>query len=165
MRIINPNTKELEIGGITFGLASGVLTTLGMIIGINAATSSRTAIIASILTIAISDSLSDALGMYLSEESRLDEQKQSVKIISLFTFLGRFFFSAIFLIPFIFLPIVSAVKISVVFGVLLIAIASIIIARRRKEPIIKTTLMYIFWVIIVITLSYFIGTTVNSLIS
>ncbi|TSC92863.1 MAG: hypothetical protein Athens101428_786 [Candidatus Berkelbacteria bacterium Athens1014_28] len=158
-------TKELEIGGVTFGLASGVLTTLGMIIGINAATSSRLAIIASILTIAISDSLSDALGMYLSEESRLDEQKQSVKIISLFTFLGRFFFSAIFLLPFFFFSIDQSVIISLIFGLFLMTIAMIIIAVRKKEPIIKTVLAHILWVVIVIFLSYFIGTTVNKLVS
>lgn len=70
-------TRELELGGMSFGISGGVITTLGMIVGLDQATSSKTAVIAAILTIAIADSLSDALGMHLSEESRLDEKIDS----------------------------------------------------------------------------------------
>ena len=57
--------------GLGFGLTSGVITTLGLIVGLDASTGSRFAILAGILAIAVSDSLSDALGMHISEESTL----------------------------------------------------------------------------------------------
>jgi len=60
--------KSLKTG-ISFGLTSGTITTLGLMIGLNSGTNSRGIIIGGILTIAIADSLSDALGIHISEEA------------------------------------------------------------------------------------------------
>ncbi|MEM4263494.1 MAG: hypothetical protein QW666_01185, partial [Candidatus Woesearchaeota archaeon] len=54
--------------GFGFGLTSGVITTLGLIVGLDASTQSRFAVLAGIFAIAISDACSDALGMHISEE-------------------------------------------------------------------------------------------------
>jgi hypothetical protein len=55
--------------GVSFGLTSGVITTLGLIVGLHSGTHSKIAVISGILTIAIADAMSDALGMHISEES------------------------------------------------------------------------------------------------
>jgi len=54
--------------GFSFGLTSGVITALGLMVGLNAGTHSRLAVIGGILTLAIADSFSDALGIHFSEE-------------------------------------------------------------------------------------------------
>ena len=56
--------------GFTFGLTSGIITTLGLMVGLHSGTHSPRAVIGGILTIAIADAFSDALGIHLSEESR-----------------------------------------------------------------------------------------------
>ncbi|MBW2566218.1 MAG: VIT1/CCC1 transporter family protein, partial [Deltaproteobacteria bacterium] len=55
--------------GLGFGLNSGVITTLGMMVGLSASTQSRLAVIGGIIAIAIADAFSDAVGMHISEES------------------------------------------------------------------------------------------------
>ena len=57
--------KESVKKGFGFGLTSGVITTLGMMVGLNASTGSRTAVIGGIIAIAIADAFSDAVGMHI----------------------------------------------------------------------------------------------------
>ena len=75
--------------GFSFGLTSGIITTLGIIVGLNSGTHSQLAVIGGILTIAIADSLSDAMGIHISEEA---ENKHSSKEVWESTF-ATFFLS------------------------------------------------------------------------
>lgn len=55
--------------GLGFGLTSGVITTLGMMVGLNASTKSELAVIGGIIAIAIADAFSDAAGIHVAEEA------------------------------------------------------------------------------------------------
>lgn len=55
--------------GVSFGITSGIITTLGLIIGLEAGTHSKLIIISGILTIAFADAFSDSLGVHILEES------------------------------------------------------------------------------------------------
>lgn len=158
-------TRELEFGGMSFGISGGVITTLGMIVGLDQATSSKPAIIAAILTIAIADSLSDALGMHLSEETRLDEKVDSnIWLMSIFTFLGKFVFSLIFVVPFLILSMSSAVLFSVVAGLMIIVILAWAIAARRKISILSNIFEHLLLSLVVVAVSYFVGKFAHSII-
>ena len=61
------------ITGLSFGLTSSVITSLGMIVGLYSATASRLAVIAGIIIMAIADGMSDAAGVHISEESELEK--------------------------------------------------------------------------------------------
>ena len=54
--------------GFSFGLMSGVITPLGLMVGLNAGTHSRLAVIGGIVTIAVADALSR------SEERRVGKE-------------------------------------------------------------------------------------------
>ena len=56
--------------GLSFGLTSGVITTLGLMVGLQAGTHSRAVVLGGIVTIAVADALSDAMGVHISEESK-----------------------------------------------------------------------------------------------
>lgn len=62
--------------GLGFGLTSGVITTLGLMVGLHSGTNSKTAVIGGILVIAVADAFSDALGIHLSEESSKKTQQK-----------------------------------------------------------------------------------------
>ena len=47
--------------GLYFGATSGVITTIGLIVGLNAGTRSLVAVLGGIFVIAIADAMSDAL--------------------------------------------------------------------------------------------------------
>ena len=52
--------------GFSFGITSGIITTLGLMVGLNSSTNSKVAVIGGILIIAIADAFSDALGIHIS---------------------------------------------------------------------------------------------------
>jgi len=56
--------------GISFGLTSTVITTLGLMVGLHSGTGSKLVALGGVLAIAIADAVSDALGMHISEESK-----------------------------------------------------------------------------------------------
>lgn len=82
--------KESFRVGVSFGLTSGIITTLGLMVGLEAGTHSRLAVISGILTSAIADAFSDALGIHISEESEYrhtaKEIWQSTSILPVFLF-------------------------------------------------------------------------------
>jgi vacuolar iron transporter family protein len=55
--------------GLHFGLTSWVITTLGMMVGLHSGTHSPRAVVGGILTIAVADAFSDAVGIHISEGS------------------------------------------------------------------------------------------------
>jgi len=146
--------------GIGFGLTSGVITTLGLIIGLNSGTHSKSIIISGILIIAIADALSDSVGVHISEESEKNKSKSHVLNITITTFLSKLFFALTFLIPIILLNINTAIIISIIWGLLLITIFSYYIAKGNK---LKVILEHLLITIIVIFSTHFIGKGINNI--
>ena len=64
--------------GLFFGATSGVITTIGLIVGLNSGTKSITAVLGGILIIAVADAMSDALGIHLAEEANPDTDQAHV---------------------------------------------------------------------------------------
>ena len=148
--------------GISFGLVSGVLTTLGLLIGLGVGTQSKVAVVGGILTIAIADALSDAFGIHLSQESVGTNSDKYIWESTMATFLSKFLFAITFLIPVIFFNLDIAVKVSVIWGFILIGYLSFLVSRSSgKEDIYKVVLEHISLFTMVIILSYAIGLVVN----
>ncbi|MDD5290487.1 MAG: hypothetical protein PHZ04_00005, partial [Patescibacteria group bacterium] len=117
--------------GFSFGLTSGVITTLGLIIGLDSATGSSLVVIGGILTIAIADALSDALGMHISEESENCHTTKEVWTATASTFLTKFFFALTFIIPVLIFTLPNAIIASVIWGLILITTFSFFMAREQ----------------------------------
>jgi hypothetical protein len=81
-----------------------VITTLGLIVGLFAGTQSLAAVMGGILVIAVSDSMSDAFGIHLSEEARPDTSSRSVWLATMATFLTKFLMASTFVVPLLLLP-------------------------------------------------------------
>ncbi len=145
------------LAGISFGLTSGVITTLGILIGIGTVTALKEVLIAAIVSVAIADSLSDAMGIHLAKEAEGSRSARQLWGETLATFLGKFFFTLIFIIPVLLFAIHAAMIVSAIFGLLSISILSIFIARLRKESIWKAMLWHNAITIVVVILSYLAG--------
>ena len=85
--------------GFSFGLTSGIITTLGLMVGLHSALDSKLAIIGGILTIAIADSLSDAMGIHISEESEDRHTSKEIWQSTFATFGSKFVFALSFIVP------------------------------------------------------------------
>jgi len=118
------------LSGLGFGLTSGVLTTLGLMVGLNAGTSSRAAVAAGIATIAVADAFSDALGVRVSHEA-VGAGRQPAFIAAAATFLAKMLFALSFLVPVLLFELDVAVWLSVGWGLGLIFAFNWSVARRR----------------------------------
>ncbi len=127
--------KLSYIKGITFGLTSGIITTLGMMVGLNAGTHSTLAVLGGILTIAIADAFSDALGIHISEESENVHTKREIWEATISTFFAKLIFALTFVIPVVFFELQTAIIVSIIWGMLVLGIISFWIAKSQKVPV------------------------------
>ncbi|MEQ1654510.1 MAG: hypothetical protein ABL960_02335 [Nitrospira sp.] len=117
--------------GLSFGLTSGVITTLGLMVGLNSGTHSRPVVIGGILTIAIADAMSDALGIHVAEESKSNCPARQIWESTGATFLAKFVIALTFAVPVLVAPLDQAILISFMWGLLLLAGLSFFIARTQ----------------------------------
>lgn len=148
--------------GFGFGLTSGIVTTLGLMVGLYASTNSKTIVIGGILVIALADALSDAMGVHVSEEVGKHTQKH-VWESTFSTLISKIVFALTFLIPVLLFPLKSAILVSVTWGFLLISIFSFYIAKQQKTTPLKVALEHIIITLFVIIATNFIGWFVASL--
>lgn len=120
--------------GLSFGLTSGVITTLGLLVGLHAGTHSRAAVLGGIVTIAVADALSDALGMHIAEEANHKGAVAHVWESTIATFAAKFIIAASFSVPVLLLPLETAVVVSVLWGLSLLTVLSWFVARAQQLP-------------------------------
>ena len=149
--------------GFVFGLTSGVMTTLGLIVGLHSGTHSKLAVIGGIITIAIADSFSDSLGIHLSEESeRLKEKYIWEATIS--TFFSKLLFPLTFIIPLMLFQLTTSVIISVIWGLGCISFLSYKIAKQRRKKPFKVIAEHLIIAIVVIILAHYVGELVSGVL-
>lgn len=143
--------------GFSFGLTSGVITTLGLIVGLDAGTNSRLAVIGGIITIAIADAFSDAFGIHMSQESENEHSDKEILESTLSTFFSKLVFALTFLIPILLLKLQTGVIISVAWGFLLLTILNYNLAIREKLNPFKTIMNHLSIAVIVVIATYLVG--------
>lgn len=149
--------------GFGFGITSGIITTLGLIVGLYSGTHSKLVILGAILTIAIADAASDAFGIHISEEvsdKRIKDRELWESTAS--TFLFKFVFAIIFVIPFFLFELKSAIIFSVIFGIVLLSIFSYFISKQNGSNSFHVVLEHLIISILVITITYFVGLWVST---
>lgn len=143
--------------GFSFGLTSGIITTLGLIVGLDSATHSQLAVIGGILVIAVADAFSDALGIHISEESEIRHTPREIWESTATTFFSKFFFAATFVIPFILLPQTAAIIASVAWGLSLIGVFTYYIAKRERINPHKAIAEHLAIAVFVIIATHYVG--------
>lgn len=150
--------------GISFGLTSATITTLGLIIGLDAGTGSRLAVAAGILTIAVADSMSDALGVHLAKESEGNFSKQEVAKATISTFLYKFIFALTFLAPVTLMNSPWSLIAAISWGFLILIVLNYYIAKSNQEKPLKIILEHLFISALVIGLSWGAGVLIARII-
>ncbi len=149
--------------GLSFGLTSAIITTLGLMVGIYSGTRSRLAVIGSILIIAIADAFSDSLGIHISEESENKHTSREIWESTFYTFISKFVFAVTFIVPVIIFKLQLAVIISVIWGLLLLAVFSLYLAKNERTAAWKVISEHIFVALVVIFITHSVGICVRRL--
>ena len=150
--------------GISFGLTSGVITTLGLMVGLHSGTHSRAIVIGGILTIAIADAMSDALGIHVSEESKNSAPMSQIWEATLATFAAKFVVSATFIIPVLLAPLDQAIVISVAWGLLLLTVLSVFVARVQAIAPWKVIGEHLLIALCVVAMTHVVGDWVRGFV-
>ncbi len=152
--------------GLSFGLTSAVITTLGLVVGLNASTSSQAIVLGAILIIAIADAFSDALGIHMSEESEGVHTPREVWTSTLSTFISKFVFALTFAFPFLLVPSLidmqGAIIADVAWGFLLLAVFSYRMAKRLNDNAAHVVAEHLGVAILVIALTQAVGSAIRS---
>jgi vacuolar iron transporter family protein len=149
--------KKSAIKGFSFGLTSGIITTLGMMVGLYAGTGSKLAVLGGILSIAIADSFSDAMGIHLSEESEGKKSHKQIWVATISTLASKLIFSSMFILPVVLFSLFFAITISIIWGLSLLSILSYFMAREKKANPLGVILEHLSIAILVILATHFVG--------
>jgi len=147
--------------GLSFGTVSGVISTLGLMVGLESGTKSELAVIGGIIMIAIADSFSDALSIHVSEESQQGTKEDFIWQATITTFFGKIIIALSFVVPFFFFNLTQSIIVNIIWGLLLIAIINYSVAKGRGIRPFKLILEHLLITIFVIFMTYMAGFAVR----
>lgn len=148
--------------GFSYGLTSGVITTLGLMVGLHSSTHSKLAVVGGILVIAVADAMSDALGIHISEEAENQHSEKEIWEATIFTFLSKFIVAGTFIIPLFLLAFNLAIITSIAWGLSLITIFSLIMAKSQNNKPLKVITEHLLITLVVIALTHYLGDWVGT---
>lgn len=155
-------TKHSLMTGISFGLTSGIITTLGLMVGLHSGTHSRAVIMGGILTIAIADAFSDALGIHVCEEAENKHPAREIWGSTIATFFAKLIFALTFIVPLLIFDLSKAVTVSMIYGLFLLGFISYYMAKEQKEKPWKVIMEHLLIALVVIVITHFVGDWIGS---
>jgi VIT1/CCC1 family predicted Fe2+/Mn2+ transporter len=147
--------------GLSFGLTSGVITTLGLMVGLYSSTNSKIAVIGGILAIAVADAFSDAAGIHMSEESEGCHSAKEIWQATIATFVSKFLIALTFIVPVLFFTLGRALAFNVIWGLVLISGFSFWISKERGIGLYREVLEHLVITILVVVSTYCFGILIS----
>ena len=132
-------------------------------VGLHSGTHSKIVVLGGIITIAIADAFSDALGIHISEEAENTHTAKQIWCVTIMTFLTKFLCAMTFVVPVLILSLSTAIVVSLIWGLSILTILSYIIARTQKEPPWKVVGEHLLIAILVITITHWVGDWIETI--
>ncbi|MBD3343127.1 MAG: hypothetical protein GF353_28780 [Candidatus Lokiarchaeota archaeon] len=150
------------LGTTSFGISAAILSILGLMLGIYAALSTKIAIISSIVSLALADSLADTYALYSQKKMKGFSSKKALRF-GFSNFLSRFLLTSSFILPFLFLETLLSILINLIIGFIVLIILNLLISIYQESNKIKSLAKSILFSLIVLFGSYFVGTLIKIL--
>lgn len=115
---------------ISFGGTAGIVTSMALIAGLDAAKTGRASMVGALLIAAVADNLTESLSVHMYQESERLEQKEAF-IGTLSNFVTRLFLCLSFVLIVALLPGYMAAMWGLVWGASLLVVLTCILARYR----------------------------------
>jgi VIT1/CCC1 family predicted Fe2+/Mn2+ transporter len=148
--------KRTLLQGVSFGTTSAVVTSMGMSVGLNAATANKAAIVSGLLIIAIADNISDSLSIHVYQESEGLEAKSAFRS-TLTNFLARLFATGTFVALVIALPPAMMGPILLAWGLVLLGVLTYLLARARGVSVVSEIVKHVTVALLVVFVSRTLG--------
>lgn len=143
--------------GLCFGMTSGIITTLGLMVGLHSGTHSKLVVLGGILTIAIADAFSDALGIHISEEAENKHTEKEIWTSTLSTFFSKFVFALTFVIPVLLFELSTAIIVGIIWGLSVLSILSYKIGKDQEGRTWNVVAEHLFIALLVIAITHYVG--------
>jgi len=140
----------------SFGSTSAVITNLALMAGLHTQANAKVSIIGGILVIALADNVSDSFGIHIYQESEKIETLE-VWISTILNFTSRVIVSMSFVVLMLMLPLNAAIISSMIWGLLLLAVISYMIAKNESENPYLSILTHVLIAVAVIFISNIVG--------
>lgn len=153
-----------RVGELAFGITSGILTTVGVLVGVIAANPDQLSAIGGIVAIAVADSYSDAFGMYMARVSERGTPRKLAMRHALGTLAGKAVIPLTFIVPLLVLPLGAAVWVDLGWGAVALALLSAEQAVVEQRPIGRRVARNLGLALIIVTSSLLAGKLVHRLL-
>ena len=149
--------KGSGVQGLTHGIINGVLTSMGVVIGLSA-TGNKFLLLFGILAVGIADALGDSLAFHVAQETEIHHSKREVRVSTALTFFGILAGFIIMGIPVLLFDIGTAIIISGTIGIVMLAglgyfVAMINPKLKKGHQMVE----YVVMGIIVIIVTYYVS--------
>jgi len=115
---------------LSFGSTAAIVTSMGLIVGLDATTASKGALLGSILIAGLGDNLTDSLSVHIYQESERLPEREAFRTTGR-NFIARLCVSLTYIFILVAFPQSMAVRLSVIWGFLLLSGLSYLLARAR----------------------------------
>ena len=151
----------LALTTVSFGAASAVVTSIGLIIGFSAAGIAKPTIIAGLLIVGLADNLTDSLSIHIYQESERLEQRAAFKA-TVGNFAARLIISLSFVLLVLAFSSANALLASLAWGVALLGGLTWLVAQNRGASVIAELCKHLTLAAVVVAASYATGTLINA---
>ncbi|HTT37190.1 MAG TPA: hypothetical protein VMH32_05925 [Burkholderiales bacterium] len=151
----------IRLGMFSYGGAAAIVTSVALVIGLDAATGSKATIVSGLLIVALADNLTDSLSIHIYQESeRLDSRAAFFSTLT--NFAARLATSLSFVALVLLLPIRSAILATSIWGLLLLSGLTWVLARERGRSVFAEMFKHVAVALAVILASKQIGAWIGA---
>jgi hypothetical protein len=145
-----------DIRKLSFGGPAAIVSSMALIVGLDAATASRTTVVTSLLIIGVGDNLTDSLSVHIYQESEKSSRRKAFETTAA-NFVTRAIVTFSFILLYLFTPASVAIDICVLWGFVLLSCLSVLLARVRETSAVWGIAEHSALAMIVLALSKGIG--------
>lgn len=142
-----------------------MITTTGLMVGLYAGTESVVAVVGGVMVIAIADALSDALGIHVAQEADPSATTTHIWAATFATLITKFVVASSFIAPLLWLPLRAGVLVALLWGVVVMTVLSIQLARSRGVRALPIVAEHLAVGLLVVILAHVTGRWINDLLS
>ena len=152
----------VDLRSVSFGSPAAIVTSMGLIIGLDAATATKAAVVGSLLIIGIADNLTDSLSVHIYQESEKLADRRAFRT-TIANYIARLVTTLSFVMAFLLLPDSIAIFGCAVWGFFLLSGLSYFLAKARRVSPFAEIYKHAGVAVVVICISKLLGFWIQGL--
>ena len=154
----------LDLRQVSFGSPAALVTSMALIVGLDAATATKAAVVGGLLIIGIADNLTDSLSVHIYQEAERLSQRRALRT-TVSNYFARLTVSASFALLFVLFPTSIAIYVCLIWGFFLLSGLSYLLAKARQVRAFPEIYKHAGIAVVVIIVSTAIGLLVRTMMA